>query len=139
MAKKEQHIKKFDQFRFEGLDPKIATNKYLYMNRVNADETKVIVRFSKEQVFKTSYGYGFIVGQNHIVWLKDWQVEDNYYSQAFDAYEILLNKEFYNVKDATKPFDDIYVDNDKGFYDWDDIVAIAKEQQEAQKGVSWLR
>lgn len=139
MANKEQHLKKFDLYRFEGLEPKIATNKYLHMNRISADESKVVIRFAKEHVFKTSYGYGFIVGQNHVVWLKDWQIEDNYYSQSFDAYEILLSKEFYNVKESNRPFDDIVVENDEGFYSWDDIVTIAKEQQEAQNGVNWLR
>ena len=137
--KKPDTIKDFDLFRFKGLEPKIASNKYLHMNRVSADKSKIVVRFGTAHIFRTEYGFGFIVGQNHIVWLKNWQVDFNWYADAFDACEIVLDKQFYNPKEANKPFDEISVDNELGYYTWDELVEIAEEQDKAQDGVKWTR
>lgn len=130
-------VKKFDQFRFEGLNPRYGSNKYYKLDRVSDDKSKIIVRFAKEQVFKTQYGYGFIVGEKHVVWLKDWQVDFNYFADQWDGCEILLNKEFYSPKVSNKPFEDIFVDNDKGYYGWEELVATAEEQDKEQGGVHW--
>lgn len=36
--------KNFNEFRFQGLDFKSLSNKYWTMKRVNADESKIVVR-----------------------------------------------------------------------------------------------
>lgn len=86
--------KDFNEFRFAGLDYKECSNKYFTMNRVNQDETKIVVKISDSHLLKTRYGYGLILDDKHVVFLKDWQVSNNYF-----GIEVLLTKEYFNVKE----------------------------------------
>lgn len=112
----------FNKFRFDGLDFKVHTIRYVTMNRVNADETKIVVKVSPTQVFKTQYGYGVHLNATHVVFIKDWQCDMNVY-----GCEIMLNKEYFKPKESRfcREFSDPKWDS---LLDWETWVKIAKVQ-----------
>lgn len=120
----------FNEYRFEGLNHSQYSNKYMTMNRVNADETKVVVRVADCHLFETKYGYGLILDEKHVLWMKDWQVSENWYGN-----EVLLNKEYFNVKESNRTFDD-FDENDEALT-WEHWVEVAKSQQDAGTEVRW--
>lgn len=85
--------KDFNAFRFAGLDHKDLSNKYFTMNRVSEDEKKIVVRVGDDHVLRTKFGWALILDQEHVVFLKDWQVSQNYFGN-----EVLIQKDFWNVK-----------------------------------------
>lgn len=124
MAKKD-----FNEFRFAGLDFKSASNKYWTMNRVNADETKIVVRVGKSMLQPTRYGYALILDNKHVVFIKDWQVSINYF-----GCEVLLTKEYFNVKEwgQWESFGD-----EPQNLEWAEWLRVAKLQQDAETVVKW--
>lgn len=84
----------FNNFRFEGLNWYQYSNKYYSMDRVSADESKIVVKVGDGHILKTKFGYALILDYNHVVFLKDWQVSDNYF-----GVEVLLQKEYFIVKE----------------------------------------
>jgi len=86
--------KDFNDYRFEGLNWYQLSNKYYSMARVSADESKIVVKVADCHLLKTKFGYALILDYNHVVFLKDWQVSRNYYGN-----EVLLQKDFFNVKE----------------------------------------
>lgn len=84
----------FNDFRFEGLNCKNISNKYMTMNRVSDDKDKIVVKVADSHLQRTKYGYALILDHTHVVFLKDWQVDQNYYGN-----EVLLNKKFFNPKE----------------------------------------
>lgn len=86
--------KDFNDFRFEGLNWYQYSNKYYSMDRVSADESKIVVKVGESHILKTKFGYALILDYSHVVFLKDWQVSNNYF-----GVEVLLQKEFFTVKE----------------------------------------
>lgn len=112
--------KDFNEFRFRGLDYKEKSNKYWTMKRVSDDETKIVVKTVTDQIVKTRYGYALILDDKHVVFLKDWQVSDNYY-----GVEVLLTKEYFIPKEWGN-FDE-YEDNAENL-EWSTWLSAAKDQ-----------
>ncbi|MEM1804552.1 MAG: hypothetical protein QXI77_00985 [Nanopusillaceae archaeon] len=83
----------FNDFRFEGLNYRDLSNKYWTMNRVHSSNNKVVVRAGENHLLQTKFGWALILDQYHVVFLKSWQVSQNYFGT-----EVLLNREFWNVK-----------------------------------------
>lgn len=111
----------FNEYRFGGLDLRNKSNKYFTMNRVNEEETKIVVKVSDSHLLKTKYGFALILDCNHVVFIKDWQVDQNYYGN-----EVLLTKEYFNVKewgDFSDEFDSIEEN-----LCWETWLNTAKEQ-----------
>lgn len=124
MAKKD-----FNEFRFAGLDFKSASNKYWTMKRVNADESKIVVKVDESMLQPTRYGYALILDDKHVVFIKDWQVNINYF-----GCEVLLTKEYFNVKEwgTWKSFGD-----EPQNLEWAEWLRVAKLQQDAETVVKW--
>lgn len=116
MAKKD-----FNEFRFEGLNFRSVSNKYFTMDRTNSDDTKIVVKVASEHLLKTKYGYALILDRNHVVFIKDWQVSDNYF-----GIEVLLTKQFFNVKEWGDFSDEFFEEPEN--LNWNTWVEIAKEQ-----------
>lgn len=112
--------KDFNEFRFSGLEYKDASNKYFTMKRVSEDEKKIVVKVAESQILETRYGYALILDYNHVVFLKNWQVSDNYY-----GVEVLINEDYWNVKEWGE-FDGFAEDSDN--LNWSTWVEAAKEQ-----------
>lgn len=113
--------KDFNEFRFAGLNMRDKSNKYLTMDRVSADETKIVVKVADSHILPTKYGYALILDENHVVFLKSWQVSSNYFGN-----EVLLNKEFFQVKEWGD-FSNEFGSNEENLI-WDTWVEIAKDQ-----------
>lgn len=128
---------------YEGLGFDEISNKYCELTkRVNDDETKILLNINLNQIFPTQYGYGLKVGKHNVVWLKKWQViniADWFKTEAtYGCVQVMLTKEYYNVKDSSFEYDitvgDCASDSDfekaNGYHSWEDMVEIAKIQQE---------
>lgn len=118
----------FNAFRFAGLEHYDVSRRFMSMNRIDAEKTRVVIRFAESHVFKTQYGYGLILDRTHVLWLKDWQVSDNCY-----GVEVVLTKQYFTPKAAAKPFSDF--DDNPDMLAWEEIVRIAEEQ--AETPVRW--
>lgn len=121
--------KEFNDFRFAGLDYKEASNEYLTMNRVSKDEVKIVVRVDLEHLIKTKYGFALILDNTRVVFLKDWQVDINYFGN-----EVMLAKEFFDVKVWGNH--EAFETNDKNC-EWNTWLAAAKEQKNTP--VKWKK
>lgn len=113
--------KDFNEFRFAGLNFKDKSNKYFTMDRVSADESKIVVKVSDSHLQPTKYGYALILDATHVVWLKDWQVSRNFFGN-----EVLLNKEYFNVKEWGD-FSDEFGEEPQNL-EWETWLETAKEQ-----------
>ena len=110
----------FNNFRFEGLNLKDASNKYFTMDRVSKDEKKIVVKVSNTQVLETKFGYALILNRNHVIFLKNWQISNNWF-----GVEVLLNKDYWNVKEWGK-FDEFEEDIEN--LEWTTWFKVAKDQ-----------
>lgn len=124
--------KKFNDFRFDGLNRKSWSNKYMTMDRVSESEEKIVVKVADSHLFQTRYGYGLILDANHVVWLKDWAVSINWYGN-----EVLLDKNFFNVKESTREFEDF--DEEPEHCNWEHWLDVAKIQRDADNRVIWAK
>ena len=114
-------MKKFDNFRFEGLEPREFSNNYLTLKRVSQDENKIVVNIAESHLLRTKYGYALILDNTHVVFIKDWQVNNGYY-----GFEVILDRNFWNVEEwggFSEEFSEC-AEN----YDFNTWVQTAKEQ-----------
>lgn len=90
------------------------------MDRVSDDENKIVVKVSPDNLIETKYGYALILDYSHVVFLKFWQVSNNYYGT-----EVLLAREFFNVKEWGEHED--FVEDEKNL-NFDRWLEAAKAQ-----------
>lgn len=83
----------FDNFRFSGLNYSMINAKTFTMDRVSADENKIVVRVSKNSVrfIKSKKRYKMMLNQTHCLYFKPWQV-----SILGDYAEILMNRNYFH-------------------------------------------
>lgn len=84
----------FNDFRFGGLNKRRASNQYWTMDRVSEIEDRIVVKVEDEHLLETRYGYALILDKTHVVFVKDWQVSMNWFGN-----EVLLTKEYFNIKE----------------------------------------
>lgn len=123
----------FNEFRFDGLKCREVSNKYFTMSRVSEDKNKIIVKVDDNHIFKTRYGYALILNAEYVLFLKEWQVDQNYYGN-----EVLLNKEFFIPKKWGDFSLDFEFEEDN--LDWNEWLntAIAQNNEEDNE-VRWTR
>lgn len=122
---------KFNEFRFEGLDARKISNKYMTMKRVSDDKNKIVVKVGDSHILKTKFGYALILNAEYVVFIKDWQVDQNYYGN-----EVLLSKEFFSPKkwgDFSLEFG--YEEDNLNWEEWLN-TAIAQSENE-DNAVRW--
>ena len=127
----EAKLSDFDKFRFEGLGVKDRSNQYWEIDRVNHLGNKIIVKVDDVHIFPTKYGYGLRLDDNYVVWLKDWQVNINYYGT-----EVLLTEQYFIPKEFKSReyiFDEVSENRN-----WNTWLSIANEQQ-AQGNLAWWK
>lgn len=110
----------FNDFRFDGLNWRQSSNEYLTMERVSEDENKIVVKVAPEHLMRTKYGYALILDYSHVVFLRSWQVSDNYYGT-----EVMLTRDFFNVKEWGEHED---FDDEPENLTYDNWLKVAKEQ-----------
>ena len=114
----------FNDFRFEDFGYEVKSNKYFkILKRVSDNEEKCIVKVEPTNLIKTKYGYALILDRTRVQFLKNWQVNDNYYG-CF----MLLIKNYWNPK--TWGERDNFVEEEK-YLDFDEWIKVAKEQENA--------
>jgi hypothetical protein len=121
---------KVENYWNAGLDARRTTNKYITMNRVSDDGEKIVVNVADEHLIETRYGYGLILDDSHVVWLKDNQVSQNYYGN-----EVILNKKYFNPKKWGDFSNKFGADSENlSFESWKNV---AIKQQRAGREVKW--
>lgn len=90
------------------------------MKRVNAEKTKIVVKVAPDHLVKTKFGYALILDKTHVVFIKDWQVNNNFYGT-----EVILTKEYFNVKEWGDHNEFAISDEFLSFEKW---VEVAKAQ-----------
>lgn len=103
----------FNDFRFEGLDYIEISNKYFAMKRVSNDCNKIVVKVADTHLIETKFGYALILNRYQVVFLKAWQVDRNWYGN-----EVLLTREYFNVKNWGEHFDFSEELNNNTFEEW---------------------
>lgn len=121
--------KDFNEFRFKGLNYNKFSNKYLTMRRVNDTEDKIVVKVGDNHILTTKFGYALILDYNHVVFLKDWQVDQNYFGN-----EVLLDKKYFIIKEWGEHEDFFYNEENLNFDKW---LEVAKLQDKAGTIVKW--
>lgn len=103
----------FNEFRFDGLNARQCSNKYLTMKRVSDDETKIVVKVGDSHIVPTKFGYALILDNTHVVFLKNWQVSCNYYGN-----EVLLDKQYFKPKQFGEWLEFVEYDENCEFKNW---------------------
>lgn len=117
--------REFNEFRFKGLSLKSKSNKYFTMNRVSEDGDRIVVKVGDNHIRETRYGYALILNAENVVFLKDWQVDQNFYGT-----EVLLTKEYFVPKKWGDFSDDFGYEEDN--LSWDTWLEAAKEQSKTE-------
>ena len=112
--------KDFNDFRFEGLDYRNCSNKYYTMNRISENEEKIVVKVGDSHLIQTLYGYALVLDKTRVVFLKKWQVSQNWFGN-----EVLIDKNYWQVKIWGNHEDFEDTDENLSFEFW---LNIAKEQ-----------
>ena len=115
---------------YGGLNARRTSNKYITMDRVSDDESRIVVKVADEHLISTRYGYGLVLDDRHVVWLKNENVSQNYYGN-----EVVLNKQYFNVK-TWGDFSDRFSSEPKNLK-FDEWLKTAKAQQKAGNDVEW--
>ena len=114
--------KDFNNFRFEGLNYFDYSNKYYGLNRVSETGDKICVNVVDAHLITTQYGYALILDNEHVVFVKNWQVDQNYFGN-----EVILDRKFFNVKKWG--FHEEFSEADKAQLTFDYWKRVAEEQQ----------
>ena len=123
--------KDFREFLFKGLDVRSKSNKYYTCKRHNDDFTKIVLKIADSHLIPTKYGYAFVLDHTRVVFLKDWQVNRNYYGN-----EVILDKNYFVVKEWGTHYDFFENDEATQFEYW---VTIVKELVAAENEVRWAK
>ena len=118
--------KSFRDWLFEGLNVRKLSNQYLTCERVSDDESKICIKVAPDNIIKTKYGYALILDQTHVVFLKEWAVNDNWY-----GIEVIMSKQYFNVKEWGVHPD--FFPSDGEELTWDYYLNIAKQQNAKDK------
>lgn len=124
-------MKQFNEFRFDGLKQLGESNNYYTMKRVSDDEKKIMVAVGIDHLVKTKYGYALVLDRTHVVFIKDWQVDINFFNN-----EVILTKEYFNVKEWGEH--DFFSDNEEAL-NWEYWLNGAKAQDEASNYGHWRK
>lgn len=124
MTKKEMC---FNAYRFKGLDAHECSNNYLTMKRINDTRDKVVIKVADCHLLRTQYGFMFLLDNTHVLFLKFWQVDKNYFGN-----EILIDKDYFKPKEYGQWADIEQNDEALNFDFW---LKIADEQKETK--VRW--
>lgn len=114
----------FDGYRFSDLRASRLSNKYYQIDRVNAAKDKVVVNAADDQIFQTKYGYGLILNDENVLWLKNWQVDNG--NGRKSGTNVLLQKNYFRPQKSSFKRPD-YTSSDDNL-DWNEWVRTAQAQ-----------
>ena len=128
-------------YTFKGFSPeqfRKYSNQYAYMvgSHVSEDGNTAIIKISSNHVIPTKYGYAVIVDAKRVVFIKHWQVWGTSFKDG--SYIISFNRQYYQVKewgDHSEDFGEYEDINESSPGNFDNLVKLAKEQEEYYAGV----
>lgn len=122
----------FNDYRFFDLNYRDYSTSYFTMNRINDTSDKIVVKVAECHLKETKFGYALILDQSHVIFLKPWQVSQNYYGN-----EVLIFEKYWNVKEwgSWDEFSEAE-DDELSFSHW---LEVAQEQQEHETIVKWKK
>lgn len=123
--------KDFNDFRFSGLNYNSISNNYYSMKRVNEEENKIVIKVGDAHLIETKFGYALILNYDHVVFLKEWQVDKNYFGN-----EVILTKEYFIPKKWGEHTEFTDEEENLKFDTW---LKVAKEQQDFGNIVKWAK
>lgn len=116
--------KNFRNFLIDGLELKTISNNYsVFTKTVSDDKNKIVVRVSDEHLLETKYGYALILDEETVVFLKEWQVERNYFNNV-----VILSRQYFNPKKWGTHSDFIGINEES--HNFDSWLNVASEQKE---------
>lgn len=116
---------------FYGDDLKHVSNKYITFKHYKDDDNIILVT---NNIATVKGNYVLVVDNNKAVYLKDWQVRAIYnYFENFNGYAVKLNKKYFKVYTFKSDFNQFLFLKENS---WEDLVAIAKEQDEANIAIA---
>lgn len=126
---KEKHKRELDRF-FSGGIRKVSNQYYKFNNYIDDDNVIVVTRNIK----MIKGNPVMLIGNNKAVYLKDWQLKsvstwDKDYGTQ-DGFAVKLNRNYYKPYTFRERFDGYYFNDDDELNSFDDVVKLAKEQQE---------
>lgn len=127
-------------YTFKGFAPeqfRKYSKQYAYLlgSHVSADGNNVVIKIAPSHVIPTRFGYAIIVDANRVVFIKEWQVWGTSFKDG--SYIVSFNRQFYQVKewgDHSENFGEYDDINDSAFGNFDNLVKLAKEQEEYYAG-----
>lgn len=122
---------KYLESKFPGLNAREQSDKYWTCDRVSSDKNTIIVKVADSHLLPTKYGYALILDTTHVVFLKDWQVNRNYYGN-----EVMLNKDYFIVKEWGQFLEFEKDEDNLKFETW---RKAAFHQQNAKTKVYWQK
>ena len=125
--------KEFNDFRFGDLNYNSINKHYFTMNRVSANESKIVVNVSPNHIYETETEYALILDANTVVFLARWQVDYSYY-----GVEVLLMKEAF-IPEKSDDFSDTFLTADENDLTWEFWLETARMQESNDKIVRWSK
>ncbi len=101
------------------------SNQYYNFKRVINENEIIIIT---NNIKKIKNNYVLVVGNNKVVYLKDWAVRPvrNFENNVY-AYAVKLNRNYFKVYTFKSDFEDLYFEKEENFAD---LLELAKEQEE---------
>jgi hypothetical protein len=133
MGSYSEFLKKVKEQNKERFFPnyKKNSNKYFTFSHYVSDDEVVIIT---SNVIDVKGSPVLVVGNNKVVYLKDFCVEAVHnYDLGINAYAVILKREYFKVYTFKKDIEGFCFDKEDSF---DDLVALAKEQDEANMEVA---
>lgn len=128
---KSQALSSFENWMFKDFAYHGSSNsKKRYFDRVSKDGDKIIVRVGSAHLFPTQYGYGLRLDRTHVVFLKPWAVNKNWFGN-----EVYLDKKYFSPKQWGSPNED-FPDDDEAL-NFDYWKKSAEAQDKAGNGAIW--
>lgn len=111
------------------------SSQYLHADRVSQDGNKIAVAVADEHLFETPYGFGLRLDNEHVVYLKSWQVlpqNEPYHKHISN--NVVLDRQYFTVK-KSKWTNNEFDENPEAL-SFDYWAKIARVQQDAGNYVS---
>lgn len=128
-------VKEKDAKWFFGDDAEIGNNHGITWKRYKDDDNIVLVT-NNVSYWSKKGTYVMWVGNNKIVYLKDWQVRPvkNWELGALNAYAVRLTRKYFKPYALSFSSDEFMFEKDESF---DDLVEVAKSQDQDPHRNGW--
>lgn len=115
-----------------------TSNKHFTYNPI-LDEDNIIIRTNNIRRFKDSLV--LVVGNNKVVYLKDWQVRQVIFKLNRDwlkTFVVKINRNYFKMYSWKSDFTDFYFEKDNDFDSWKEIASSQTEGTISEVGLKQM-